>query len=72
MSTKARKARKRAGIPFTKAPKIGTPVPERTSFFGLVHRVAGDATPQGYLWSSIGPRSPRRIIQFIKSGGIKR
>ena len=29
MSTKARKARKRAGIPFVKAPKVGTPLEER-------------------------------------------
>lgn len=31
MSTAARKARKRAGIPFTKPAKIPTPVEERTS-----------------------------------------
>lgn len=31
MSTAARKARKRAGIPFTKPTKVPTPVEERTS-----------------------------------------
>lgn len=30
MATAARKARKRAGIPFTKAPKVPTPVFERS------------------------------------------
>lgn len=32
MSNTARKARKRANIPFQKAPKIGTPVEQRASF----------------------------------------
>ncbi len=30
MGTKARKARKRAGVPFTKAQKVPTPVEDRT------------------------------------------
>lgn len=36
MSTTARKARKRAGIKFTKAPKVGTPLVERAWFAGFV------------------------------------
>jgi hypothetical protein len=36
MSTAARKARKRAGIPFVKAQKVGTPFPERAWFNELV------------------------------------
>jgi hypothetical protein len=36
MSTAARKARKRAGIPFAKAPKVGTPFRERAWFSELV------------------------------------
>ncbi|MCI2958187.1 hypothetical protein MN032_10810 [Agromyces atrinae] len=35
MSTTERKARKRAGIPFQKAPKVGTPLIERQGFRSL-------------------------------------
>jgi hypothetical protein len=35
MSTTARKIRKFAGIPFTKEPKVGTPLLERPSFLKL-------------------------------------
>jgi hypothetical protein len=36
-----RKARKRAGIKFYKAPKVGTPLIERASFTGLVPGAVG-------------------------------
>lgn len=36
MSTTDRKARKRAGIRFSKAPKVGTPLAERAWFAGFV------------------------------------
>lgn len=51
MSTAARKARKRAGIPFTKAPKVPTPVAERTSTTRdvnrLIKRVTRDLSAAG-------------------------
>lgn len=45
MSTRARKDRKRAGIPFTKTPKVATPVLERSWFAGLIpEQIGGKAT----------------------------
>lgn len=41
MSTKARKDRKRAGEPFVKAPKVGTPLQNRASFNGFVPGAPG-------------------------------
>lgn len=41
MSTAARKARKRAGIKFEKAPKVGTPIQERAWFSALVWGAPG-------------------------------
>lgn len=57
MSTTARKSRKRAGIPFTKAPKVPTPAEERTSTVLAVERkldrtlrkVGGDAAAAAAL-----------------------
>lgn len=36
MSTRARKDRKKAGIPFSRKPKVGTPLQERAYFNGDV------------------------------------
>ncbi|MCT1363922.1 hypothetical protein [Microbacterium sp. p3-SID131] len=67
MSTRARKDRKRAGIPFAKAQKVGTPVEERSFVTGPVFRRHGD---EGLHLGTA--RSPRRIERFIASGGIPR
>lgn len=74
MSTAARKARKRAGIKFTKAPKVGTPVAERAFVTMPVVRRQGDAVPAGQtgVFGVLASRSPQRIARFILSGGIKR
>ncbi len=67
MSTAARKARKRAGIPFVKAQKVGTPVEERSFVTGPVFRRYGD---EGLHLGTA--RSVRRIERFIASGGRPR
>lgn len=41
MSTAARKARKRAGIKFSKPAKVGTPITERVAYYGLVPGAPG-------------------------------
>lgn len=72
MSTTARKARKRAGIPFTKAPKTPTPLNDRAFVTEPVLRTRGDLPPAGFsLNSAIGLtfRSPKRIAAFLASGG---
>jgi hypothetical protein len=71
MSTAARKARKRAGIPFTKAPKIPTPVEQRAFVTQPVPRRFGDAMPAGMARAPWAPRSPKRVAAFIASGGRK-
>lgn len=71
MSTAARKARKRAGIPFTKPQKSPTPVADRAFVTQPVTRRFGDAMPAGMSWSPWAPRSPRRVSAFIASGGRK-
>lgn len=74
MSTTERKARKRAGIKFTKAQKTGTPVEDRAFVTQPVHRRAGDAKPaeaqDKARWGGTGPRSAARVKKFIESGGI--
>lgn len=75
MSTAAGKARKRAGIPFTRTPKTPTP-PELRSFVTAdVFRRPGDAMPAEYpdkaRWGGVGPRSKARVEKFIESGGVK-
>lgn len=69
MSTTARKARKRAGIPFAKPAKTPTPVEER-SFLATPARRQGDATPAGFPAAALNaPRSPKRAERFIENGG---
>lgn len=67
MSTAARKARKRAGIPFTKAPKVGTPLEERSFVTAPVFRRYGD---DGLQYGTA--RSPQRVERFLLSGGRPR
>lgn len=71
MSTTARKARKRAGIKFEKAEKVGTPVADRSFVTQPVQRASGDGIPAGFK-SLTAPRSPKRVKKFIKSGGVAR
>ncbi len=75
MATAARKARKRAGVPFTKAQKTPTPPAERAFATEPVLRTRGDLPPAGYsVNKAIGLtfRSPKRVLAFIASGGIRR
>lgn len=72
MSTTARKARKRAGIPFTKAQKVATPLTSRSFVANPVYRKPGDLMPTGFRFSVVGPRSPRRVVAFLKNGGIEK
>ena len=69
MSTAARKARKRAGIPFTKPPKVGTPLEERSFVTAEVYRKPGDLMPHGFRRAFVAPRSPARIARFLENGG---
>lgn len=60
MSTAARKARKRAGIPFTKAQKTPTPVLERSNLTMLVPGAHG--TRYAGKWVPRSEKSRERII----------
>jgi hypothetical protein len=68
MSTAARKARKRAGLPFTKAQKVATLLEQRAFVTQPVRRAYGDAMPLGAPAYSTH-RSPLRVLAFIASGG---
>lgn len=46
MSTRARKARKRAGKKFTKEPKVGTPPEQRSYVTALVRKPNGKMKPR--------------------------
>ncbi|MEV5068884.1 hypothetical protein MRBLMI12_000440 [Microbacterium sp. LMI12-1-1.1] len=84
MATAATKLRKRtrraAGYPadtqHTKPVKTKTQLEERVFVIAPVFRRAGDAWPKGTpMWQQLnpfGPRSGRRALRFIESGGIKR
>lgn len=61
MSTAARKARKRAGIPFSKPAKVGTPPEERSYVNGTVPGPAGtkhDGMPRS--------RSTKKVARFLE------
>lgn len=61
MSTAARKARKRAGIPLVKAPKVPTP-PEERSY--VTEPVQG---PAGTKFASYTqPRSSKKVAAFLE------
>jgi len=66
MSTAARKARKRAGIPFVKAQKVGTPFPERAWFNELVTGFNGR-----HLASVPRPRSEAKRLRALRDRGIE-
>lgn len=72
MSTRARKDRKKAGIPLIKPQKVGTPVEQRSFVTLPVFRRAGDAQPIGAKFPYDQVRSPRRVRAFILSGGIRK
>ncbi|MGV8913774.1 MAG: hypothetical protein ACOH14_14265 [Rhodoglobus sp.] len=66
MSTAARKARKRAGIPFTKVSKVGTPFQERAWFSELVTGFNGRqlaAVPR--------PRSAKKRLRALQERGFE-
>lgn len=65
MSNTARKARKRSGTPFTKAPKVGTPIEKRAYFTGDVmtpFRLA----KQSRLTDVTHPRSAKKRARWLK------
>lgn len=62
MSTAARKARKRAGIKFTKTPKVGTPFLERSWVTALVMHPVSKRYPLG-----MAPRSAKKIARALKA-----
>lgn len=68
MSTRARKDRKKAGIPFTKPQKTPTPLEDRAFVNEPVYRRRGDLLPMG-MTGMTSVRSPRRIRAFLLSGG---
>lgn len=61
MATAARKARKRAGIPFVKAQKVGTP-PENRSF--VTQPVHGPAGTKFETYQQ--PRSTSKVKKFLE------
>ena len=65
MSTSARKARKRAGIQFTKAPKVETPFLERAWFNELVTGFNGRKPA-----NLPRPRSMKKRLQALRDRGI--
>jgi hypothetical protein len=68
MSTAPKKARRRSGIPFTKAQKTPTPLEDRAFITQPVFRRGGDAHPIG-LPAGSTERSPRRAARFLLNGG---
>jgi len=66
MSTAARKARKRAGIPFSEAQKVGTPFPERAWFNELVTGFNGR-----HLASVPRPRSEAKRLRALRDRGFE-
>jgi hypothetical protein len=61
MSTAARKARKRAGIPLVKKPKVPTP-PEQRSY--VTAPVPG--TPGTKFSGTAQPRSAKKVERFLE------
>lgn len=61
MSTTARKARKRAGVPFAKPQKTPTP-PEQRSY--VTELVRGPATTRNA--GRLQPRSPKKVARFLQ------
>lgn len=57
MSTTARKARKRAGIPFVRIPKVGTPIGDRAEFNKTVPGAVGTRHSLEYAPVSIKKRN---------------
>jgi hypothetical protein len=72
MPTSVKKARRAAGVKFTKAQKTPTPLAQRAFVDSDVMRRPSDAMPAGWRRSILAPRSPRRIAKFILSGGTSR
>jgi hypothetical protein len=65
MANAARKARKRAGIKFEKAPKVGTPIWERFSFYGAV-----PGAPSTKFAGTHQPRSRKKQVKLLEAHGI--
>ena len=66
MSTAARKARKRAGIKFSKLPKVGTPFQERSWFNQLVTGFNGRQPAQVPR-----PRSAQKRLRALRDRGFE-
>jgi hypothetical protein len=66
MSTAARKARKRAGIPFSKLSKVGTPFAERAWFNQLVTGFNGRE-----LATVPRPRSAQKRLRALQARGFE-
>jgi hypothetical protein len=66
MSNTARKARKTAGIKFSKPAKIGTPPEERAY---VLNPVMG--APKTRHDGSFQNRSPKKVQKFLEARGIK-
>lgn len=64
MSTAARKARKRAGLPFVREAKVGTPVTERAEFAALIPGAYGTRNA-----GKLVPRSRRARTRMLVSRG---
>lgn len=62
MANAARKARKRAGIKFEKAPKVGTPAPFRSYVRNSVPGAPGTKYEGTYR-----RRSPEKVLRFLEA-----
>jgi hypothetical protein len=65
MATAARKARKRSGIPFFKAPKVGTPIWERAAYWAPVQ-----GAPSTKHQGTTVPRSRKKQAKMLEAHGI--
>lgn len=61
MSNQIRKERKRAGIPFVRIPKVGTPIEERWSFKWVNH--PGDRATG--VKQGPRPRAPKSVERIV-------
>lgn len=69
MSTAARKARKRAGTPFTRTPKVGTPAHERAEF--QPHEVANPTLAIFRRRFGLSRNTDRKLARYLLAAATR-